>query len=322
VNTRLLALTLFALTAIPVPAPAQTSVVRIGVLQGPSITEPVWRAFSEALSERGWVEGRNLEFHRRSANGRVEQYPVLAAELVALAPDIIVTDGTQPTQAVREKTKSIPIVMVGTGDPVGSGFAVSLARPGGNITGISYQLIDTAGKALQLLTEAQPGITRVAQLWVPDNSASKALNEALGAAAPRLGVAVERASVRTSEDLAGAFTAIAQSQPQALFTGSAPLLLQHRGEIIAFARERRLPSIGMLTLWARDGALLSYAADTTDIWRRSADYVDRILRGAKPGDLPVEQPTKFNLVINRKTAHAIGLDISPSLLARADEVIE
>lgn len=321
-NLYSLTLALCVLIALPFPTYAQVSPARIGVLQGPSITEPVLRAFSDALRERGWEEGRNLELQRRYASGNPEQYPALAAELMALSPDVIVTDGTQPTQAVRERTSSVPIVMVGTGDPVGSGFVVSLAHPGGNITGISYQLIDTTGKALQLLTETRPAIARVASVWVPDNSASKLAKEALVAAAPRLGISVEPFSVRAPSDLSSALTAISELRPDAFFTSSAPLLLQHRGEIVAFARDHRLPSIGLLAIWARDGALMSYSADTADIWRRSADYVARILKGANPADLPVEQPTKFNLVINLKTAKTIGLTLPPSLLARADEVIE
>ena len=322
---RLVAIALLFLAAFPLFSVAQSPVARVAVLEGAPPSTPGASdspAFVDALRERGWVEGRNIELHRRWAEGRAERYPQLAAELVALRPDLIIAASSQATQAVHEKTETIPIVMVGVADPVASRFVASLARPGGNITGLSVQLPETMGKALQLLAEVRPGISRVALLWVPDNPGSRVNKEALVAIAPRLGITLDPVAVQAQEELDAAFAAVARSRPDALFTTSAPLQMAHLHEIIAFALEQRLPAMGYVTQWARDGLLMSYSTDPADQWRRAAYYVDRILKGAKPADLPVEQPTRFELVINLKTAKALGLTIPPSILSRADEVIE
>ena len=190
------------------------------------------------------------------------------------------------------------------------------------MTGISNQFGDIMGKVLQLLTEVRPGISRVGFFWVPDNPAMRFNKAALEAIAPQLGVTIEPIEVKASEDFDAAFAVMARSRPDALLMNSPPLLTEHRREIIAFALDHRLPAIGNFTFWARDGLLMSYAPDWVHMWRRAADYVDRILKGAKPADLPVEQPTKFEFVINLKAARAIGLELPPLFVARADEVIE
>jgi putative ABC transport system substrate-binding protein len=301
---------------------AQSPVARVAVL------DPTagWQAFVDALRERGWAEGRNLAFDVRSTEGRAERYRELAGELVALQPDLIIASSSQAIQAVREKTDTIPIVMVGPADPVGSGFVASLAQPGGNATGLSLQIVDIAGKALQLLTQARPGISRIGLFWVPDNPGSRLEKEALVAIAPRLGVTLEPVAINAPEDVDAALAMVARSRPDALFISGAPLMGGHRQQIlqhiIALALDHRLPASATSTEWARDGLLMSYAPDRVDMWRRAADYVDRILKGAKPADLPVQQPTKFEFVINLKTARAIGLELPPLFVARADEVID
>jgi putative ABC transport system substrate-binding protein len=323
---RLLPIVILLLGAFPPPSAAQSPVAHVALLGAVPVSDPAerlaWQAFVAALRERGWVEGHNLAFELRSGGGRPEHYPELAAELVALQPDVIIAVGTQPVKAVREKTDTIPIVMISVPDPIGLGYIESFARPGGNITGVSNQFGDIIGKALQLLTEVRPGLSRVGFLWVPDNPAMRFNRAALEAIAPQLGLTIEPIEVKASEDFDAAFDAVARSRPDALLMNSPPLFVVHRSEIIAFALDHQLPAIGNFSWWAREGLLMSYGPDWVHMWRRMADYVDKILRGAKPTDLPVEQPTKFELVINRKTADALGLTIPPALLARADEVIE
>jgi putative tryptophan/tyrosine transport system substrate-binding protein len=316
---RFVAIAFLLLAAFPPPSAAQSPVAHVAALN--PAAGPDWQAFVDALRERGWVEGRNLVFELRSAL-RAERYPEVAAELVAPRPDLIIANSSQATEALCQKTDTIPIVMIGVADPIGSGFVASLARPGGNVTGLSLQLGETNQKALQLLTETRPGISRIGLFWVPDNLGSRLNKEALVAIAPRLGVALEPVAIRAPEEFDAAFAAVTRSRADGLFTHSAPLLLSKREEIIAFAIDRRLPTMGANTQWARGGLLMSYAPDNIVQWRRAADYVDRILKGTKPADLPVEQPTKFDFVINLKTARAIGIEIPPLLLGRADEVIE
>ena len=323
---RFLPIAILLLGAFPPPSVAQSRVAQVAALLSVPVSDssqgPVWQAFVDELRKRGRVEGHNLAFDVRSAGGRAERYPELAAELVALGPDVIIAEGTQPVKAVREKTDTIPIVMISVSDPIGLGYIKSFARPGGNVTGISNQFGDIMGKVLQLLTEVRPGISRVGFFWVPDNPAMRFNKAALEAIAPQLGVTIEPIEVKASEDFDAAFAVMARSRPDALLMNSPPLLTEHRREIITFALDHRLPAIGNFTFWARDGLLMSYAPDWVHMWRRAADYVDRILKGAKPADLPVEQPTKFEFVINLKAARAIGLELPPLFVARADEVIE
>ena len=323
---RLLPIAILLLGTLPLPSAAQSPVAHVARLGSLPVSDPsetsAWQVFVAALRERGWVEGHNLAFELRSGGGRAERYPELAAELVALRPDVIIAVGTQPVKAMREKTDTIPIVMISVTDPIGLGYIASFARPGGNITGVSNQFGDTMGKVLQLLTEVHPGLSRVGFFWVPDNPAMRFNKAALEAIAPQLGVTIEPVAVKAAEDFDAAFAAVARSRPDALLMNSPPLLMEHRREIIAFAADHRLPAIGNFAWWARDGLLMSYGPDWVHMWRRMADYVDKILKGAKPTDLPVEQPTKFEFVINLRTARAIGLALPPLFVARADEVIE
>lgn len=301
-------------------ASAKSPVARVAVLDPAALSG--WQACVDALRERGWVEGRNLAFELRSTEGRPERFRELAAELVALRPDVIIAVSSQSTQAARESTDSIPIVMIGVADPIGSGFVTNLARPGHNITGISNQFRDTGGKMLQLLTEVRPGISRVLLFFVPENSGSRLNEESLVEVAPRLGVTLEPVPVNTPEDLDVALAEVARSRPDALATLSPPLLVLHRQRIIAFALDHRLPAISNYSQWVRDGLLMSYGAEDFAMWRRAADFVDRILKGATPATMPVEQPTKFELAVNLKTANALSLTIPQSILQLADEVVE
>jgi ABC-type uncharacterized transport system substrate-binding protein len=306
-------------------ATAQLPAARVAVLlnQLPSqlAIAPFWRAFVEGLRERGWDEGRNVVFDLRAAEGSQERYQQLAAELVALRPDLIIAPNSQATQAARQRTNTIPIVMVGPADPIGAGFIASLARPGGNITGLTNQLGDL-GKDFQTLQDFRPGLSRIALLWNPDDPGSRLGAQKGMASAPQQGVTLESIPIKVREDLDGALAALARNPPEGLVVHPTPILFQNREVIVAFALQQRLPSFTSSVVMVRDGLLVSYAPDAIALWRRAADFVDRILKGANPAEMPVEQPTKFEFVINLKTARAIGLDIPPLLLSRADEVIE
>jgi putative ABC transport system substrate-binding protein len=308
-------------------AAAQQPIRSVGVLLGnlplPQLAAaPFWQAFVEGLHEHGWDEGRNIALQPRAAEGNQERYQQLAAELVASRPDIIVTAGSQATQTTRQQTNAIPIVMVGPGDPIGAGFIASLARPGGNITGLTNQLGDLAGKTLQLMKDLQPRLSRIAVLWNPDDPGSKLGAQSLTTTAPELGLTLVSVPIKVREDLDAALVALERNPPEALLVHPTPILFRNRGLIVTFALQQRLPSFTGSAPMVRDGMLASYAPDSVTLWRRAADYVDRILRGANPADMPVEQPTKFELVINLKTAGAIGLDVPRPLLLLADEVIE
>jgi ABC-type uncharacterized transport system substrate-binding protein len=312
-----------AVLALSCFARAQSRVARVAVLVARLPTQsPSWAAFVEALRERGWEEGRNVDFQVRMTEGSAERYQQLAAELVALKPELIIANGSQATRATRERTNTIPIVMIGTGDPLGTGFIASLARPGGNITGLTNQLGDIGGKTFQILKELRPGLSRIALFWNPDDPGSKAGAEKQFANGPRHGFAIESIPIKRREDLNAALTDLARSPPEALHMHITPVLMEDHAAIVAFALQQHLPMFSESKVVTRDGALASYAPDPIDQWRRAADYVDRILKGAKPADLPVQQPTKFELVINLKTAKALGLSVPQSLLQRADEVIE
>jgi putative tryptophan/tyrosine transport system substrate-binding protein len=279
-------------------------------------------AFSETLRELGWIEGKNIAFEHRYANNRTERLPELAAELVRLNVDLIVAFGGLAPLAAKQATSTIPIVMASPADPIGSGLVASLARPGGNVTGVSLMAPDLGAKRLQMLKEVSPGISRVAVLWNAGNpSAERGFRELKGAA-QALRIGVHSIEVRSPTDFSNAYKAATREAPEALVTLADPLTVDHAKQIAEFAIDSRLPSISELREFADAGGLLSYGPDLADLRRRAAGYVDKILRGAKPADLPVEQPTKFELVINLNTAKALGLAIPPALLARADEVIE
>jgi putative ABC transport system substrate-binding protein len=282
-----------------------------------------WEAFIEGLRELGWIEHQNIRFEHRYSGAEIDRYPQLAAELVALKPHVLGTGQGEPgIRALQAATTTIPIVMVVSADPVGTGLVASLARPGGNITGMSILAPDTGGKRLGLLREAVPKISRVAVLWNAAYPGKTVEFEETRRAARTLSITLHSAVVRSGGDFDMAFAAIARAKPQALVALSEPLTLTHQHRIIEFAMKRRLPLISEIAEFAKSGGLMTYGASLTALFHRAAFYVDRILKGAHPATLPIEQPTKFELVINLKTAKTLGLTIPPSLLARADQTIE
>ena len=252
----------------------------------------------------------------------MERLHEAAAELVGLNVDVIVALGTLGPLAAKRATTTIPIVMANAGDPLGSGLVASLARPGGNVTGMSLMAPDLGGKRLELLKEMIPRFSRVAVLWNSANSYPALVFKETQAAGQTLGVQVHSVEVRSPGDFAGAFTTTRSLRPDALIVVEDPLTVSHRKLVTEFAADHRLPALYGLREFSVDGGLISYGASLADLYRRAAGYVDKIFKGAKPADLPVQQPTKFELVINLKTAKALGLEIPPTLLARADEVIE
>jgi putative ABC transport system substrate-binding protein len=277
--------------------------------------------FREGLRELGYVEGRNILIEYRWAEGKYERFSALIAELIALKVDVIVTAGTPASLAVKKATTSIPLVMVAVGDPVATGLVASLARPGGNITGLTSIAEELEGKRLELLREVVPKISHVAVFWNPVNPVFKRALAELQAAAAILRMKVLSLGVRTKEEIEDAFAAIVREQPGALLVLADRLFLYHRARIMDFAAKHRLPGVHAYRELVESGGLMSYGPSYAGMHRRAAYYVDKILKGAKPADLPIEQPTKFELVINLKTARALGLTIPPPLLQRADEVI-
>ena len=315
---------LLAVSAAGAQQPARTP--RIGVLLNGSpaaaARNPRMQAFYQSLREFGWVEGQNVAFERRYAQGQYGRLPDLAAELARLNVDIIVTASTPPAKAAKSATTSIPIVMLDPGDPVGTGLVMSLARPGGNVTGVASIAPDLAAKRLQLLKEAAPKVSRVAVLFnaaIPP--AEVALRE-LQAAAQTLGVQVGPVGVEGPSGFEDAFGAIAKERATALVVFPDPLTFTNQERIIAFAAKGRLAAMFGAREFVDAGGFMSYGPNYPGMFRRGAYYVDRILRGTRPTDLPVEQPTRFELVINLKTAKALRLTIPPSILIRADQVIQ
>jgi putative tryptophan/tyrosine transport system substrate-binding protein len=278
-------------------------------------------AFVQRLHELGWNEGRTIAIEYRWAEGREERFAEIAAEIVRLRVDVIVTSGTPQVLAVKQATSVIPIVFATAGDPVGTGVVASLARPGGNVTGLSHQLTDLAGKRLELLREVVPGLRRVAIIGNLGNPVIMLELSEVQAAARTLGLEVTALEIRRAEDITPAFEAL-KSRADALYISPDALINTNRIRINILAVGARLPTMHGSRDYVEAGGLMSLGANFPDQFRRAADYVDKILRGAKPGDLPVEQPTKFDLVINLTTAKALGLTIPESFLARADEVIE
>jgi putative ABC transport system substrate-binding protein len=306
----------------PVRQPA--GVPRIGYLTSDrsASSDPFSDAFRQGLRELGYVEGENLTIEWRFAE-RVDLLPDLAAELVRLPVAVIVAAGAQAITAARDATDTIPIVMPVIGDPVRQGFVASLARPGDNITGLSSQSAsELAAKRLQLLKETVPETTRVAVLWNSGNSAKVVEFTETERAAKALGVALQSVEVRGPHELDRAFGAAVSGQAEALSTFTDPLTLAHATRIADFARLSRLPSVFEVRPFVTAGGLIAYGPDTTDMYRRAATYTDRILKGANPADLPVEQPTRFDFVINLKTAQALGLTITQSVLQQATELIQ
>jgi putative ABC transport system substrate-binding protein len=298
---------------------------RIGYLSPQSGPPPTLPPFKEGLRALGWVEGQQIEIDYRYAGGDVVKLSEFATELVRLKVDVIVA-GPGDGAAVRAKrvTTTIPIVMVGTSDPVSNGLVASLARPGSNVTGLTWEVTrEQAGKNLELLKDAVPNVSRVAVLRNPNISAHLSYSKEAESAAKALGVAVQFAEMqaRTDKDLEQALGTVIGVRANALLVTPNPFFVDHRRQIINFAARRKLPAIYFSNVFVVDGGLMSYSPSGQDMWRRAAIYVDKILKGAKPADLPVERPTKFELAINLKTAKQIGLTIPPNVLARADKVI-
>jgi putative ABC transport system substrate-binding protein len=300
---------------------------RIGVLMGWSESDPVYRSrievFVQALAQLGWAEGRNIRIEVRWTNGDVERAAVLAKELVALQPDLILAGTTPSTAALQRQTRTIPIVFAVVSDPVGSGFVASLPRPGGNITGFTNVEAAMGGKWLELLKEVAPRLRRVAIMFNPDTAAGGG-SYYLGSfetAARSLAVESAQAQVRSDAEIESAITALGREQAGLVIMDDS-FTAVHRGTIISLAARNNVPAISDMFFVPREGGLISYGTNTVDLFRRAATYVDRILHGAKPGDLPVQLPTKFDLNINLKTAKALGLDVPASLQQIADEVIE
>jgi putative ABC transport system substrate-binding protein len=278
-------------------------------------------AFVQRLRELGWTEGRTVVVEYRWAEGRSERFLEIAAEFAQLKVDVIVAAGTPAVLAAKQATSVVPIVFVGAGDPVGTGLVASLPRPGGNITGLSAQTTDTVGKRLELLRELMPGIRRLAIMGNVDNPVSVLEMREIGAACTSLGLEVDALEIRRTADIVPAFEALKRGA-EALYVQADPLVIANQIRINTLALGMRLPTMHGLREYVEAGGLMSYGPNFPDLFRRAADFVDKILRGAKPSDIPVEQPTKFELVINLITAKALGLEIPPTLLARADEVIE
>ena len=301
-----------------------THVHRIGVLWGGTIPgrDPFVGAFLEGMRALGYVEGQNLVMEYRAAAGHYERFPALAAELVRLQAEVIVTQGTPAALAAKDATTTIPIVMVGVGDPVGSGLVASLARPGGNITGLSVMGPELVGKQLEFLKDVLPSVSRVAILWNPAMPANALNVREAEVAAQALGVQLHLVEARGPEAFDSAFAAMTSAHAGALLVLGDAMFMQHRRRLAELAAMSRLPTMHNAREFVEAGGLFSYGASRTDTRRRAATYVDKILKGAKPADLPVERPMKFELVINLKTAQALDLTIPPTLLFQADEVIQ
>jgi putative ABC transport system substrate-binding protein len=315
------------LLAAPLAAEAQQTakIARIGWLGDRPAAGPRLEGFFKGLRDLDYVEGRNLMIEYRYAEGKPERYPALAAELVALKVDVIVSANTLGTLAAKQATKTIPIVFVGAADPVQSGLVTSLARPGGNATGLSALSPELVGKCLELLAQAVPGVSRVAVLWQPGAQGERTDKDMLkGAdvAARALGMRLQFVEARGPTEFDRAFSDMTRARADALTVLGSAMFNNERRRLVDLAAKKRLPAVYSGRASVDAGGLMSYGPNIADLWRRAATYVDKILKGAKPGDLPIEQPTKFELVINLKTAKALGLTIPPGVFAIADEVIE
>jgi len=315
-----------ALCSAPSVSSAQqtSKVYRIGYLStlGCPIRPEFMGPFRQGLRELGHVEGQNIIIECRGAAGAADRLSDLAAELVRLKVDVLVAQNTVSALAAKQATKTIPIVMASVGDPVGSGLVTSLARPGGNVTGLSLLAPDILPKVLQILKEAAPSVSRVAVWMDPTNPGQTLPDKQMDAAAKSLGVRLERVDVRAAATLNAAFAAALRQREETLFLYPLPIAPRDVQRIAQFAIKNRLPTIAVFPQNVREGMLMSYGPNLAEQYRRVGTYIDKILKGAKPADLPVEQPTKFDLVINLKTAKALGLTIPQSLLQRADEVIQ
>jgi len=309
-----------ATAAWPLAARAQqgAKIPRIGIIDD----APMWQAFRQALRKLGYIEGETVNYEYRYSEGVPDRLATVVGELIRRPVDLIATFGTPPTEAAKAATTTIPIVMIGIGDPVGAGLVTSLAHPGGNITGNTILSPDLGGKRLQILSEAIGSVSRVAYLVNPENASSITTLAELKLAAASAGMTLVGIEVGSGTDFAGAFTAMLRETPDALLVSNDPLHQLHIDWIIDFLAQHRLPGMFQAKENVAAGGLMAYGASVPDLFRRAAGYVHRILQGTKPADLPVELPTKFDLAINLRTARALGLTVPPMLLARADEVIE
>jgi len=325
-NRRDFIATATAILVAPLAADAQqpSKVPRIGFLGNSTaaLEANLVGPFREGLRDLDYVEGQNILIEYRWAEGKYERFPALIAELIALKVDVIVTAGTPASLAVKKATTSIPLVMVAVGDPIGTGLVASLARPGGNITGLSSISAELEGKRLELLREVIPKLSYVAVLWNPANAWAVGAEKEVQAAAQVLRMRVQSLQVRAPEEFDNAFAAIVRERPAALLMLADRLFLHNRARIVDFGAKHRLPGVYPYRELVEAGGLMSFGPSYAGMHRRAAYYVDKILKGAKPADLPVEQPTKFELRINLKTAKALGLTIPQSLLLRSDEVIQ
>jgi putative ABC transport system substrate-binding protein len=311
-----------AVLAVPLAAGAQQAgkVYRVGVLGNEN--NPPWEGFRRGLRELGYVDGQNVTIEWRWSEGKPDRFPGLAIEVVTLRPDVIVASGTQAIRAAKRATSAIPIIMTTSSYPDKIGLVDSLSHPGGNVTGLSNVGPELSGKKLELLKEIAPTASRVAVLFNASSEVEPLVVQELSAVAPAIGFEIESVDVRSPDDFSAAFGRLSPSRLHALLALGNPINFRARQLIANFALKNRLPSIYDERLFVEAGGLLSYAPSFADSFRRAATYVDKILKGQKPADLPVEQPTKFELIINLKTAKALGLTIPPSLLLRADQVIE
>jgi len=309
----------------PIAAEAQQAgkVYRVGFLwDSPAAFLDAIEAFRQGLRDLGYVEGRNLTIEYRWAEGKPERMRQLAEELVGLKVDVIIAPSSIYTGAAKRVTSTIPIIFMSHADPIGSGHVASLARPGGNITGLSLMMTETNVKGLELLKEAVPGLARVAVVWDPATPSHGPGLKAVEVAGPALGLLIHPVAVRSATEFDSAFSAIVREHADGVLVLSTPLYIAGANRLAELALTHKLPSLFGPKHHVAAGGLMSYSPDRADLWRRGAVFVDKILKGAKPADLPVQQPTKFELVINLKTAKALGLTIPQSLLQRADEVIQ
>ncbi|MGB6651137.1 MAG: ABC transporter substrate-binding protein [Xanthobacteraceae bacterium] len=297
---------------------AATHIARVGIIDD----SPVWDPFRQQLRELGYLEGKNITFEYRRADGVPDRLLAAAEALVQIPVDVIAVYGTPAAQAAQRATKSIPIVAISVGDPISAGLVSSFARPGGNITGNTILGPDVVTKRLQILKDAIPSATRIAILWNPDNASSAALLPDLRRAVPLFHMTLISMQARTAEDFDSVFAQMSSSRPDAVLTTNDPLHQTQMHRVIEFLLKNRIAGLFQIRQNVADGGLMSYGASFSDLFRRGALYVDKILHGTKSGELPIEQPVTFQLAINLKTAKAIGLVIPQTLIARADEVIE
>jgi putative ABC transport system substrate-binding protein len=314
-----------SILAAPLVVAAQQSakVYRIGLLIGSteSFVAPYVAIFRQALRALGYVEGGNIAIEYRYAEGNYDRLPLLAADLARLKVDIVVTEGTPPTRAAKQVTTTIPIVMTVTGDPVVAGLVTNLARPGSNLTGASFFFPEMAAKRLQLLKEVIPTLSRATVVWNPSNTVHGPVVKAVEEAAKALGVAIQHVKIQQPADVDDALLAMGRARDSLVVLEDAMINVCSK-QIAQVAAKHRLPTIFGLTTFAEAGGLMAYGPNRPELWRRAATFVDKILRGAKPGDLPVEQPVRFDLAINVRTAERLGLTIPPAVLVRADQVVE